>query len=86
MKCVISVIVLCVLMFHVSNTVRQITEVNGLCRHSRRHPGKCGPDRNKTCQVDKKIRYVRCNCADIFYEKKHQHDCFCTILEPCGDY
>ncbi|KAL0853797.1 hypothetical protein Bca101_058949 [Brassica carinata] len=83
MKCVISVIVLCVLMFHVSNIVK---EVNGLCRHSRRHPGKCGPDRNKTCQVDKKIRYVRCNCADIFYEKKHQHDCFCTILEPCGDY
>ncbi|CAN7029627.1 unnamed protein product [Brassica rapa subsp. trilocularis] len=79
MKCVISVLILCVLMFHVSCFEH--------CeRYGRRHLGKCGPDRNKTCQVDKKIDYVRCHCSDIFYEKKHQHDCFCTINEPCGDY
>ncbi|KAL0732944.1 hypothetical protein Bca4012_009154 [Brassica carinata] len=84
MKYVISVVVLCVLMSHISNIVK----VNGLdpvCKWFRRVPGKCGPDGNNKChgQIKSTHKFERCDCTDQIYLNKDHHDCYCFVKPPC---
>ncbi|CAH2052899.1 unnamed protein product [Thlaspi arvense] len=86
MKCVISVIVLCVLMFHVSNIVKEVNGQDSKCKTYMRYPGKCGADGNKKCQGEMRdfyITYNRCDCKDTWWRNKEYHDCNCYIKPPC---
>ncbi|XP_018438358.1 putative defensin-like protein 252 [Raphanus sativus] len=80
MKCAILFVVLCVLMFQVSNIVK----ANGLdmCRWHGRYPGKCGPGKCHN-EIKSPHKFQRCDCKDIIYLKKDHHDCDCYIKPPC---
>ncbi|WZZ17217.1 hypothetical protein YC2023_110306 [Brassica napus] len=83
MKCAISVVVLCVLMFQVSNIVKIVkANVLDMCRWHGRYPGKCGPRRCHN-EVKSPHNFERCECDNIIVQRKDYHNCDCYIKPPC---
>ena len=88
MKYVISVVLLCVLMSHVSNIVK-VDGIDPLCKWYSPGTGKCSPDGNKKCHAEvqrpgvKNQKFERCECTNRIIGKKDYYECNCFVKPPC---